>query len=150
MNAALLDQGDIADLAIEDLRKWKAVEALDQVLALNGRPSHNIPIVHRAFFRRSPVFTHRAEAPPTMVVPLATTAAIGLVLGLGDVPARLEALGALAGLDDHALARQAASAIGLVIHVERTASGDRRIAGVGRPVVVTAGRLAIEALRWAA
>ncbi|MDW4571528.1 TadA family conjugal transfer-associated ATPase [Microbacterium sp. M3] len=69
---------------------------------------------------------------------------------LSDVPARLEALGALAGLDDHALARQAASAIGLVIHVERTTGGGRRVAGVGRPVVDTTGRLAIEEVRWAA
>ena len=38
---------------------------------------------------------------------------------LDDVPARLEALGALAGLGDQALARQVVSAIGLVLHVER-------------------------------
>ncbi|WP_308212200.1 TadA family conjugal transfer-associated ATPase [Microbacterium yannicii] len=68
--------------------------------------------------------------------------------GLGDVPARLEALGALAGLDDRALARQAASAIGLVLHVERCADGTRRIAAAGRPVVGGDGRLAIEEARW--
>ena len=44
-----------------------------------------LPIVHRAFFRRSPDFTHRAEASPLMVVPLAITASIGLLLGLGDL-----------------------------------------------------------------
>ncbi|MFF2488770.1 TadA family conjugal transfer-associated ATPase [Microbacterium sp. NPDC058062] len=70
--------------------------------------------------------------------------------GLHDVPARLEALGALAGLDDRALARQAASAIGLVVHVERGADGSRRIAGAGRPVVDGDGRLAIEEERWRA
>lgn len=70
--------------------------------------------------------------------------------GLHDVPARLEALGAPAGLDDHALARQAASAIGLVVHVERGTDGSRRIAGVGRPVVGGDGRLAIEEERWGA
>jgi len=70
--------------------------------------------------------------------------------GLHDVPARLEALGALAGLDDRALARQAASAIGLVVHVERGADGSRRIAGAGRPVVDGDGRLAIEEERWGA
>ncbi|MDF2492550.1 MAG: putative conjugal transfer protein [Microbacterium sp.] len=43
--------------------------------------------------------------------------------GLDDVPARLEALGALAGLDDRALARQVASAIGRVVHLERGADG---------------------------
>jgi pilus assembly protein CpaF len=67
---------------------------------------------------------------------------------LHDVPARLEALGALAGLDDRALARQAASAIGLVLHVERSATGARRIASAGRPVVDGDGRLAIEEARW--
>ncbi|MDE0546009.1 TadA family conjugal transfer-associated ATPase [Microbacterium sp. C7(2022)] len=61
-----------------------------------------------------------------------------------DVPARLEALGALAGLDDLALARQVASAIGYVLHVERDAAGKRRLAGIGRPVVTVAGRLAME------
>ncbi|WP_420845983.1 TadA family conjugal transfer-associated ATPase [Microbacterium sulfonylureivorans] len=64
--------------------------------------------------------------------------------GLRDVPARLEALGALAGLDDHAVARQVASAIGCVVHVERRADGARRISGFGRPVVDSSGRLAIE------
>lgn len=66
--------------------------------------------------------------------------------GLHDVPARLEALGALAGLDDRALARQAASALGRVIHVERIADGTRRLAAMGRPVVGSAGRLEVEEL----
>lgn len=63
--------------------------------------------------------------------------------GLDDVPARLEALGALAGLDDRALARQVASAIGCVLHLERGPDGARRIAGIGRPVIVS-DRLSIE------
>lgn len=67
---------------------------------------------------------------------------------LRDVPARLEALGALAGLDDRALARQAASAIDLVLHVERGRDGARRLAAVGRPIVDSDGRLAIEEVRW--
>lgn len=58
----LLDQSDIADLAIEDLRKWKAVEALDKVLALNGRPSHNIPIVRRAILRFALSFQDQPQA----------------------------------------------------------------------------------------
>lgn len=61
---------------------------------------------------------------------------------LEDVPARLEALGALAGLSDHALARQAVSAIGLVIHLERV-DGVRRLAGFGTLRVDADGRLAI-------
>lgn len=64
--------------------------------------------------------------------------------GLHDVGARLEALGALAGLDDRGLARQVASAIGWVLHVERSADGTRRLAAAGRPVIDADGRLAIE------
>lgn len=63
---------------------------------------------------------------------------------LEDVPARLEALGALAGLDDRALARQAVSGIGLVVHLERS-GGERRLAGFGRLRLDEAGRLAIRA-----
>ena len=47
---------------------------------------------------------------------------------LADVPARLEALGALAGLSPEALARQAVSALHAVVHVERTARGHRVVA----------------------
>jgi pilus assembly protein CpaF len=64
---------------------------------------------------------------------------------LDDVPARLEALGALAGLDDRALARQVASAIGAVIHLERAPDGTRRVAGIGRPRII-ADRLTIEGM----
>ncbi len=67
---------------------------------------------------------------------------------LDDVPARLEALGALAGLSDRALARQVVSAIGLVLHVERGDDGVRRLCSAGRPVLDESGRLGIEALPW--
>lgn len=61
---------------------------------------------------------------------------------IGDVPARLEALGALAGLSEHALARQAVSGIGMLVHVERV--GDvRRVAGFGRLTLGGDGRLAV-------
>lgn len=49
---------------------------------------------------------------------------------LGDVPARLEALGALAELGPTAIARQAVSAIGSVLHLERRA-GVRMLVQVG-------------------
>jgi pilus assembly protein CpaF len=62
--------------------------------------------------------------------------------GLREVPARLEALGALAGLDDAALARQAVSAIGAVVHVGRAADGSRVLAGAAR-LALDGGRLAI-------
>lgn len=50
---------------------------------------------------------------------------------LRDVPARLEALGALAGMSAEAIARQTVSAIGLVLHLER-AGHARRLAQLGR------------------
>lgn len=67
--------------------------------------------------------------------------------GLDDVPARLEALGSLAGLSDTALARQVSSAIGCVVHLQRGRDGVRRIAGAGRPVVRD-GRLAMAGIPW--
>jgi len=61
---------------------------------------------------------------------------------LADVPARLEALGALAGMSDQAIARQAVSAIGAVVHLER-ADGVRRIDAIGRLGLGPDGRLVI-------
>ena len=60
---------------------------------------------------------------------------------LADVPARLEALGALAGMSPAAVARQTVSAIGLVLHLERR-GGQRRLAQVGRFTLDAAERLA--------
>lgn len=65
--------------------------------------------------------------------------------GIRDLPARLEALGALAGMDDHAVARQVVSAIGVVVHVGRGADGVRRVLGFARPVL-QGGRLDVEEL----
>jgi pilus assembly protein CpaF len=53
---------------------------------------------------------------------------------LGDVPARIEALGALAGMSLAAVARQAVSAIGLVLHLERR-NGRRTLDQFGRFVL---------------
>ena len=64
---------------------------------------------------------------------------------LADVPARLEALGALADLDATAVARQAASAIGAVLHLER-GEGGRHLATAGRLVIDGRDRLAVAAL----
>jgi pilus assembly protein CpaF len=64
---------------------------------------------------------------------------------LADVPARIEALGALAGLGTDAVARQAVSALDLVVHVARV-EGRRAIAAMGRPVTDAAGRLLVEPL----
>ena len=64
---------------------------------------------------------------------------------LADVPARIEALGALAGMSDAAIARQAVSAIGAVLHLSRT-DGSRRLAASGRLEIDARGRLAIAEL----
>ena len=47
----LLEQPDIADLPIDDLRRWGRWEKTDKVLSLYGRESHNVPIVKRAVIR---------------------------------------------------------------------------------------------------
>jgi len=47
----LIEQSDISDLAIEDLRKWGVWEVADKVLKLKNKPSHDIPIVRRAILR---------------------------------------------------------------------------------------------------
>ncbi len=60
-----------------------------------------------------------------------------------DVPARLEAVGMIAGLAPEALARQAMSGIDLVVHLERLAKGGRG-ATLGRFVLDARERLAIE------
>jgi hypothetical protein len=49
--SALLDQSDIADLAIEDLRKWGRWEVCDRVLDLQNKKSHDVPIIRRAILR---------------------------------------------------------------------------------------------------
>ncbi|MHC5795128.1 TadA family conjugal transfer-associated ATPase [Lacisediminihabitans sp. FW035] len=49
---------------------------------------------------------------------------------LEDVPARIEALGALAGMSPTAIARQTVSAIGTVLHLERDRDS-RRLAQIG-------------------
>jgi len=48
---SLLDQKDIADLAIEDLRKWSCWDVADQVIGLYGKESHSAPIIRRAVVR---------------------------------------------------------------------------------------------------
>jgi len=62
---------------------------------------------------------------------------------LDDVPARLEALGALAGLGPTAIARQAVSAIGAVLHIERV-EGMRRLAALGSFALDGRDRLVVQ------
>ena len=61
---------------------------------------------------------------------------------LDDVPARLEALGALAGLSPSAIGRQAVSALGAVLHLERH-DGRRRLAAIGTLALDGRGRLSV-------
>lgn len=49
--AVLLPQGDIADLAVEDLRRWQLWDLTTDVLALYGKKSHDAPILQRALLR---------------------------------------------------------------------------------------------------
>lgn len=64
-----------------------------------------------------------------------------------DVPARLAALGALAGLPDRATHRLAAAGFDAVVHVERLASGVRRVAEVAVLAPGARGLLVRSALR---
>lgn len=64
---------------------------------------------------------------------------------IADLPARLEALGALAAMDDRAVARHVVSAIGVVVHVERGTDGVRRVVGLARPRLDAHGRLEMAA-----
>jgi len=47
----LLAQDDIADLAIEDLRRWQSWDKVKDVLALRDTASYKVPIVRRAVLR---------------------------------------------------------------------------------------------------
>lgn len=49
--ALVLDHGDMADFAIEDLRKWQRWETTDRVLDLFGKKTHDVPVVKRSILR---------------------------------------------------------------------------------------------------
>jgi hypothetical protein len=49
--AVALPEGDLADLAVEDLRRWQAWDLTADVLALYARKSHSAPIMRRAILR---------------------------------------------------------------------------------------------------
>jgi hypothetical protein len=47
----ILSQGDMADFAVEDLRKWHRWEMTDPILDLWGKKTHDIPVIRRAILR---------------------------------------------------------------------------------------------------
>ena len=49
--AASQAQGDIADLAVEDLRKWGCWDLADRVLGLKNTPAFEVPVVRRSVLR---------------------------------------------------------------------------------------------------
>jgi hypothetical protein len=49
--ASALPEGDLADLAVEDLRRWQAWDLTRDVLAVYGRKTHSAPIMKRAILR---------------------------------------------------------------------------------------------------
>jgi hypothetical protein len=60
----LLAQDDIADLAIEDLRKWGRWDKADQVLAVRGSAAYKSqPVVRRALLRYCLALAEQAGAP---------------------------------------------------------------------------------------
>jgi len=60
--ALLLDQNDIVDLAVEDLRKWGCWSMTDRVLALRSKPAYETPIVRRSVLRFALSSPERAAA----------------------------------------------------------------------------------------
>jgi hypothetical protein len=47
----ILSQGDLADMAIEDLRRWQVWDLTSEVLALYGKKGFDAPIVRQAILR---------------------------------------------------------------------------------------------------
>lgn len=55
----LLDQPDIVDLAVEDLRKWEQWDLSPKVIGLFDKPSHDASIIQRSIIK------YALSAPPT-------------------------------------------------------------------------------------
>ena len=47
----LLDQSDVADFAIDDLRKWQQWQYTDKILELYDKKGYDVPIIRRAIVR---------------------------------------------------------------------------------------------------
>jgi hypothetical protein len=60
--AVLLPQHDLADIAVEDLRRWKIWDLTPQVLGLYGKQGYTAPIVKRALIRYALCCMDREDA----------------------------------------------------------------------------------------
>jgi hypothetical protein len=49
--AAMLEQGELADVAIEDLRRWEMWDLTHEVLAVYGKKGYSGPIIRRTIVR---------------------------------------------------------------------------------------------------
>ena len=49
--SAMISQGELADLAVEDLRRWQMWDLTREVLALYGRRGYDAPLMRRAIVR---------------------------------------------------------------------------------------------------
>lgn len=49
--AAALSQADLADLAMDDLRKWHCWDLTKEVLEVSGRKTHGAPVIRRAILK---------------------------------------------------------------------------------------------------
>jgi hypothetical protein len=48
---AIIARGDMADMAIEDLRRWKWTDLSTNIVACYGKPTHSAPLVKNAIIR---------------------------------------------------------------------------------------------------
>jgi len=62
--AVMLDQEDITDLVIEDLRRQREVRYLERILALHDRKGFELPIIRRAILRFALTFPKNPKAEP--------------------------------------------------------------------------------------
>jgi pilus assembly protein CpaF len=141
---------DVAELRVEHPH-FVSLEA--RQANLEGAGSYGLPALVREALRMRPDRLVVGECRGAEIRELLSALNTGHDGGAGtlhanslkDVPSRLEALGALAGLDASAIARQAVSAIGAVLHIDRV-DGRRRLTRVGRLVLDAHDRLAIAEL----
>jgi hypothetical protein len=66
----LLEQGDIADLAIDQLRRWGRWEVAARVIGLYGKPTHAVPVNRRAILRFALSCPPGVKAPAAFVAEL--------------------------------------------------------------------------------